>query len=93
MQEMNKIFEYRDYKFNIKVELNSRVEKTPNGKRWHNITINDMGVTNYYKKREVEDNFLVKTILDIENEAKLWVDIRSYNEASPDSRLTELGFK
>lgn len=93
MNEMSKEFDYRGYKFNIKVELNSIIEKTPNGKKWHNITINDMGVTNYYHKQSVEDSLLIKTLSDMENEAKLWVDKRSYNNPTPDSRLTELGFK
>jgi hypothetical protein len=93
MQEMNKEFVYCKYKFNIKVELNSRIEKTPNGKIWHNIIVNDMGVTNYYKKREVEDSLLLKTISDMENDAKLWVDNRTENISKPDSRLSDLGFK
>jgi len=93
MQEMNRELVYGRYKFNIKVELNSRIEKTPNGKRWHNIIINDMGVTNYYKKQEVEDSLLIKTIYDMENDAKFWVDNRPDNISTPDSRLSDLGFK
>jgi hypothetical protein len=93
MNEINKIFEYRGYKFNIKVELNTRIEKSPNGKRWHNVIINDVGVTNYYNKQEVEDSLLLKTLSDMENIAKSWVDNRSYNNPTQDSILSELGFK
>ena len=50
---MNNQFEYRGFNFNIKVELNTKVEKRINGERWHTITTNCMDADNYYKKEEV----------------------------------------
>lgn len=32
MNTVNKEIEYKNYKFNIKVEFNTMVERTPNGK-------------------------------------------------------------
>ena len=90
---MNKQFEYRGFNFNIKVELNTKVEKRINGERWHTITTNCMDVDNYYKEEEVSDKFLVVCVQDCERLAKKYVDEKLDGKPSPDARLSELGFK
>jgi hypothetical protein len=90
---MNKQFEYRGFNFNIKVELNTKVEKRIDGERWHTVTTNCMDVDNYYKKEEVNDNFLVMCVQDCERLAKKYVDEKLDGKPSPDARLSELGFK
>ena len=90
---MNKQFKYRGFNFNIKVELNTKVEKRIDGERWHTVTINCTDVDNYYKKEEVNDNLLVMYVQDCERLAKKYVDEKLDGKPSPDARLSELGFK
>ncbi len=90
--EMNKQFEYRGYKFNIKVELFTQVEKRPNGITWHTVIINDMGQSNYYKKDNVNDSLLMLHIASAENEAKKFVDTREDGEKPPHDKLAAIGF-
>lgn len=67
---MNKQFKHRGFNFNIKVELNTKVERKIDGERWHTVTTNCIDVDNYYKKEEVSDNFLVIYVQDCERLAK-----------------------
>ena len=90
---MNKQFEYRGFKFNIKVELNTKVEKRIDGERLHTVTTNCMDADNYYKKEEVNDKFLVMCVQDCETIAKKYVDEKLDGKQSPDERLSKLGFK
>ena len=90
---MNKQFEYRGFNFNIKVELNTKVEKRIDGERWHTVTTNCMDVDNYYKKEEVNDKLLVMYVQDCERLAKKYVDEKLDEKPYPDARLLELGFK
>lgn len=93
MNKMNKQFEYRGFNFNIKVELNTKVEKCIGGERWHTVTTNCMDADNYYKKEEVHDKFLVMCVQGCEILAKKYVDEKLDGKPSPDARLSELGFK
>jgi hypothetical protein len=91
---MNKEHEYRGYKFNIKVELNHRVEKRIDGKREHKITLNDMGVTNYYQTHLAETRNLEETISRMTKDVEKWVDTRIDGDKTPEQLLLEqLGFK
>jgi hypothetical protein len=92
-QQMNKEFEYRGFRFNIKVELNSRVEKSLNGNRWHTVILNCMGGDNFYIKEEIPDDELVSYVTKCERFAKEYVDGKLDGEQPYDERLTELGFK
>lgn len=74
MNTMNKIHEYRGYKFNIKVELNFRIEKCIGGKREHRITINDLGPSNYYHSHFAETVNLEEFIGLMVGDAEKWVD-------------------
>lgn len=93
MRDMNKQFEYNGYKFNIKVEFNTKVERRIGGLRWHTVTINDMGHGNYYEKKEYEDGNLVAGVQMIESRAKYYVDNRTDTNPLQDQRLLDLGFK
>jgi hypothetical protein len=92
MQDMNKEFEYRGFKFNIKVTLNTKVEKKTDGNRWHTIVTNDMGAGSYYKTLKVEDKLLIEGVSAAELAAKNYVD-KHLDQSSPDERLTKIGFK
>jgi len=90
---MDKQFEYRGFNFNIKVELNTKVEKRIDGERWHTIIVNCMDSDNYYKKEVVNDRFLVMCVLNYESLAKKYVDEKLDGKPTADERLSELGFK
>lgn len=94
MSSLNKQHEYRGYKFNIKVELNTRIEKRIDGKREHMITINDMGPSNYYQQHLAKTHNLVETIELMIKNAEKWVDKIIDDTKSPEELLLEsLGFK
>jgi len=90
---MNKEFGYRGYKFNIGVELNTRVERRMDGDRWHTVTTNCMDFDNYYKKEEVKDQFLEVCVQDAERLAKQYIDEKEDGKKPDDERLSALGFK
>lgn len=91
---MNKQFEHKGHNFNIKVELNTKVEKRLDGDRWHTVTINCMDYSNYYVKLgAVADAVLEATIINLENDAKEYIDNKFSDAPSADERLTKLGFK
>lgn len=92
--EMNKIHEYRGFKFNIKVELNHTVEKRPDGLRQHKITLNDMGPTNYYKTTLCKTDNMIEYIHNMMEDAEKWVDERIDESKSYEVKLLEkMGFK
>ncbi len=91
---MNKQHEYRGYTFNIKVELNHRVEKRLDGKREHKITLNHMGSSNYHQTNFCESPHLSFMINSMTREAEIWVDKQIDGDKSEDVILLEsLGFK
>jgi hypothetical protein len=91
---LNKKFEYVCFKFNIKVELNFHVERHFGGKCLHQITCNDMGIGNFYKRLLCETVDLEKTITDLENEAKKYVDLLIDGKKSEEEELlNKFGFK
>lgn len=91
---MNRQHEYLGYKFNIKVELNNRVEKRINGIREHKITLNDMGCSNYYQTRFCNSNQLGLMITSMILEAEVWVDKQNNGDDSEDVLLLKsLGFE
>lgn len=53
---MNKEFEYRGHKFNIKVELNVQMERRP---KRHIITVSSTSGTDYHKEYQTQDNSLI----------------------------------
>lgn len=90
---MNKQFEHRGYNFNIKVELNTKVEKRLDGERWHTVVTNCLGVDNYYKKELVKDSNIETYVQYCERLAKKYVDDKLDKTSTVDKRLTDLGFK
>lgn len=93
MKTLNKEFEYRGYKFNIKLETHNRVEKKSDGNIFHTITINSMGYDNYYKKQEVSDDLVEIIVQAYEVGAKKYVDTQIDSTTGIDKRFSELGFK
>ncbi|MCF7834890.1 hypothetical protein K9M48_02430 [Candidatus Gracilibacteria bacterium] len=92
---MDKEFSYGGFRFNIKVELDHKIERRPNGKRWHKVTVNDMGPSNYYKVAEFEELHLLEGIKTMQQSAKNWVDQRTGNtpQSAIEQQLTAIGFK
>lgn len=91
MSTYNKQFEYKNYKFNIKVEMN--VEPQP-GKAIlgrHRITVNDMGPSNFYHSQLVMDKELEHEMVEFERMAKNHVDRREINDPE-EIRMNKLGF-
>lgn len=93
-REFNKAEEYGKYRFNIKVELHSSAVRTPGGVVTHLITINDMGVTNYYRTYECISENLEATINTAIDNAHTWVDARENRHKAVEELLLEkLGFE
>jgi hypothetical protein len=90
---MDKEFEYRGYKFNINVKLNTKVEKRINGERWHTVTTSCVDFNNYYKKEEVKDKFLEVCVQDNERLVKQYIDEKEDGKRSAYECLSALGFK
>lgn len=92
---MNKVLEHRNYKFNIKVDLNSRGEKRLGGRREHLVTVNDMGSGSYYQKYYIDskEDLTIK-ILGIERETTAYIDSKLDGQKSvEETALTSLGYK
>lgn len=94
MKILNSVYNYGGYSFNIKVELFHKVEKQPNGKKWHKITINDLGQTsNFYKSIEdVESIDLIPKIELLKVEAQDFVDKRNPPQTEEEKILNKNGF-
>jgi hypothetical protein len=91
---MNKEFEYKGTKFNIKVELDQIVERSIGGKRIHMITVNDMGNGSYYRKYQTETHNMSMNISRCEEEAKKFIDdIIELSKTEEQKILESLGFK
>lgn len=94
MSSLSKQYEYREYKFNIKVVLNFKLEKCIDGKREHMITLNDMGPSNYYQTHLAETYNLEEIIELMCKDAEKWVDKQIDGYKSPEEKILEnLGFK
>jgi hypothetical protein len=91
---MNKEFEYKGTRFNIKVELDQIVERSIDGKRIHIITINDLGPGNYYEKYKTETHNMVTMINLAEENAKKYMDNQIELSKTKEQKILEsLGFK
>lgn len=74
MEKLNKQFTYKEYTFNIKIELKTKIEKRIGGKIWHTVTTNDMGAGSYYSKELVSDDLLESYISKCRELAYEYVD-------------------
>jgi hypothetical protein len=93
MSKLNKQFEYRGYKFNMSVELNTKVEKKLNGKRLHTIITNCMGSNNYYLKDEIETYQIEEYVERHKQLVTDYIDKLLYKEVSFEEKLLSgLGF-
>lgn len=93
MTELNIVFDYKGFKFNTCVKVNHTSERTPNGKKFHQITVNDLGHGNFYKQELVETGFLEEKIEELEQAAKDHADNKQPPTPYEVTRLQELGFK
>lgn len=96
MRSFDKIFKYRNYQFNINVKLHDTVERHPGGKDQHLIVINDMGVTNFYKKYQCDNDILKlqETIELAMDAATEYVNLReTITRSSEELLLLKMGFK
>jgi hypothetical protein len=92
MKEMNKEFTYKGYTFNFCIELNVEIERCPDGKRFHKVTVNDMGSTNYNETTLVDNDQLALDLIAVEQSVKEWVDKRE-NVDPLLNQLQLFGFK
>ena len=82
--EMNKQFEYKGYRFNIKVSFNVKAERHIGGKRWHRLSVSGMGARNWsFEKPEVLDEDLVGAINDIQKRAEEYIDGSVVDKLTP----------
>lgn len=95
--EMNKQFFYKGFNFNIKVVTDFKQDRHVGGKRWHLISLNDMGATNYLKLREVESSEAIDVHVNgMIVDAKLYVDKtldKTVGYTATQKKLFEMGFK
>ena len=89
MSVLNKEFTYRFHKFNIKIELNTRITDSD---KYHTIFILEKSLDGYYKKDEVNDKHIEIGISDFERYAKKYVDEKLDGQKDIDIRLSNLGF-
>jgi hypothetical protein len=89
---LNKLFAYNGYLFNIKVDLEDKIEKKLNGRVWHTVTVNDTGASNYYQRFEVEDDELHTAITCCQEKCIAFVD-NATNRTKAEKILNNLGFK
>ena len=93
MSKLNKEFDYKGYKFNTSVELNTRAERKPNGKVWHTIITNCMGGNNYYQKEEIETCQIEEAVGKHKQNAIDYIDKLTYKKQSfEEMLLSGLGF-
>ena len=94
MSKLNKEFEYKGYKFNTSVELNTRAERNLNGKVWHTIITNCMDGNNYYQKEEIETFQIEEVVKKHKQNAIDYIDKLTYKKQSfEEMLLTNLGFQ
>jgi len=93
MSKINKKFDYKKYKFNTSIELNTKVEKRLNGKRWHTIITNCMDGNNYYNKDEIE-TFQIEEYVEKHKQLAIdYIDKLTYKHQSFEEQLLSgLGF-
>jgi len=90
---MNKQYKIGTYTFNVCVHLNYRTERRLGGTTEHLIIINDMGVSNYYKKVLIKEG-LQAAISELVKEAEEFVTMKTSGVLSEDElTLKNLGFE
>ena len=93
MSKLNKEFDYKGYKFNTSIELNTKIEKRIDGKRWHTIITNCMGGNNYYQKEDIETFQIEEAVEKHKQNAIDYIDKLTYEKKSfEEMLLSELGF-
>ena len=94
MSKLNKEFEYKGYKFNTSVELNTKIEKKINGKIWHTIITNCMGSNNYYQKDEIETYQIEEYVQKHKKLVIEYIDKLTYKpqQSFEEQLLSDLGF-
>lgn len=92
MGTMNKEFEYKGHRFNIKIELGTRVVRCMNGGIYHTATVNDMGQGNYYVSREIDASCVSEEVQKLIQRAKESVD-STERDNSLSIELYDLGFR
>ena len=94
MSKLNKEFEYKGYKFNTSVELNTKIEKKIMVKRWHTIITNCMGSNNYYQKDEIEPYQIEEYVQKHKQSVIEYIDKLTYKpqQSFEEQLLSDLGF-
>ena len=90
MAEFNKTFKYKGYEFITSVQLNTRVERRIDGKKWHTIITNCTGANNFYTKDEIETLQIEGYVEKHKQFAIDYVDKLTCKEQSYEERLLSL---
>ena len=88
---MNKEYLYKNYKFNIRVSLNTSTERRINGNNYHKVTISDMGSSNWFQEKEVLSIELLSIIENFEKLANDFVNDKD-NRTDDEKLLSSVGF-
>ncbi len=91
MKSLNKVFEYKGWKFNMKIELEVGLEL--NGKKANLIVINCMEYSNFYEKSYFSEDHTIAGTGIMTDKAKKFVDDSIKNNYTIEQKLSNLGFK
>jgi len=90
---MIKETDYKKYHFIISVDINTTIERTPNGKRYSRIIIsNTTGYRTYYKNKQVETKNLKSELEAFEEDMIKFVDSDDEILSETEQMLVDLGF-
>lgn len=92
MTKYQKSFNYNNYQFITSVELNTSVERSINGRKFHTVITNSSDSASFYiKNTSVTDEKLLKIIDDQMKEAQKYSD-NKHLSSEYETKLMELGF-
>jgi hypothetical protein len=86
---------YKESTFEIKVNLNFKIERSMNGKREHLISIYSVGDTPEYNETHLVETHNLKEIIGLMiEEVEKWVDRKYLKNKSPEeTMLISIGFE
>lgn len=91
-KQFNKIFNYENYKFNIRVEINKEITSVPRGRIVNLVIVNCTDQVNYYRSYECNDEKLVDTINLAKSDIMTWVNSRKEKKSETQMILESMGF-
>ena len=92
---MQKLIEYKGFKFVITIDLDVKVEKRIDGKRWHEIRITNLNESFYQAIKKIENPYLEASLDIMIEHVESFVDGKLNSPAKSETviLLEKLGFK